>query len=137
MLLANPSPPPLCVFIRSGDYDALHEAFAVVAAAIALDRKVEVFASWWALERLVKGKLDEPDMVRHDVAAVMESRGHPSVRALIAHARATGNVSIFACSGSMSALGLTTQEVAPAVDSVLGWSAILARTQRSTERFFF
>ena len=126
---------PVTVFFHSGGYDAVHQGLSIAASATSLGREVELYFFWWALERLVKGPLDEPDL-REDVADQMERRGVPTLRQLLEVVRGSGKARLFACSGSLAALGITPGAVEPVVDQVVGWTTILQRTAGVTDRFF-
>jgi peroxiredoxin family protein len=126
---------PVAVFLNSGAYDAVHQGLAIAASATSLGREVELYFFWWALERLVKGRLESPD-VREDVADEMERRGVPTIRQLLEVVRGSGKAKLFACSGSIASLGLKPTEVEPAVDQIVGWTTILKRTAGVTDRFF-
>jgi|APLak6261679142_1056127.scaffolds.fasta_scaffold00315_15 peroxiredoxin family protein len=126
---------PVCIFLHRGEYDAVHQGLSIAASAAAMGRDVELYFFWWALERLVRGKLDEPDLERDDVNATMELRGVPTLRQLLDVVRDSGQAKIFACSGSMASLGLLPPEVEPKVDALIGWTAILQRTAGATDRF--
>jgi peroxiredoxin family protein len=126
---------PVCIFLHGGSYDAVHQGLSIAVAAAAMDRKVELYFFWWALERLVRGNLDEPDLERDDVNATMELRGIPTLRQLLDVVRDSGQATLFACTGSMAAVGLTPPDVEPKVDVLIGWTAILQRTAGVTDRF--
>ena len=126
---------PVCIFLHRGEYDAVHQGVSIAAAATALGRKVELYFFWWALERLAKDTLDEPDLERDDVNATMELRGVPTIRQLLDVERDSGNATLFACTGSMASIGLTPPDVEPKVDALIGWTAILQRTAGVTDRF--
>jgi peroxiredoxin family protein len=127
----------LAIFLHSGDYDRLHQGLSIAAAGAALGRRVEVYFFWWALERILTDRLDEPDFPdREEIAARFEGRGLPTLRALLAHLRASGQVTLVACSGSLAAIGRTPAEAEGRVDTLLGWTAILARTAGVTDRFY-
>jgi peroxiredoxin family protein len=126
---------PVVIFLRRGEYDAVHQGLAIAAAAVAMGRRVELYFFWWALERLVRGNLDEPDLERDDVAATMELRNIPTLRQLLDVVRDSGLGTVLACSGSMAAIGLTPPDVEPRVDALIGWTAILQRTAGATDRF--
>lgn len=125
----------MTVFLNSGAYDSVHQGLAIAAAAISSGREVELYFFWWALERLVRGKLDEPD-VREDVADEMERRGVPTLSQLLEVVRTSGKARLYACSGSMAALGITAAAVEKSVDQIVGWTTILQRTAGLTDRFF-
>jgi peroxiredoxin family protein len=126
---------PVTVFLHSGAYDSVHQGLSIAASAASLGREVELFFFWWALERLVKGPLDVPDL-REDVADEMERRGVPTLRQLLEVVRGSGKARLFACSGSMASLGLKPGDVEQSVDQVVGWTTILQRTAGVTDRFF-
>ncbi len=127
---------PVCVFLHRGDYDAVHQGLSVAVAASAIQRPVEVYFFWWALERLVRDQLDEPDLDRDDVNATMELRGVPTIRQLLNILRDAPSAKTFACTGSMAALGLLPPDVEPKVDQLIGWTGILQRTAGVTDRYY-
>ena len=126
---------PVCIFLHRGEYDAVHQGLSIAASAAAMGRKVELYFFWWALERLARGNLDEPDLERDDVNATMELRGVPTIRHLLDVVRDSGQATLFACTGSMASIGLTPPDVEPKVDLLIGWTAILQRTAGVTDRF--
>jgi peroxiredoxin family protein len=127
---------PVVIFLHRGEYDVVHQGLAIAAAAVSLGRRVELYFFWWALERLVRGSLDEPDLERDDVNATMELRGVPTARQLLDLVRDSGLGAVYACSGSMAAIGLTPPDVEPRVDALIGWTSILQRTAGVVDRFY-
>ncbi|MBK7863342.1 MAG: hypothetical protein IPJ65_33030 [Archangiaceae bacterium] len=125
---------PVVIFLHAGEYDRVHQGLSIAAAATAAGRPAELYFSWWALERLAADRLDEADL-REDVAESMERRQVPTLRALLGHVRESGLARLYACSGSLHALGLNPSAVEGRVDALLGWSAILKRTAGKTDRF--
>ncbi len=129
----------VAVFLHSGEYARMHQGLSIAAAAAAGGREVMVFFFWWALERLVAGRLDEPDFgetgERASAADRFESRGLPTLRALLQHVRESGKCRLYACSGSLAAVAERPDAVERAVDQVVGWSTILELTAGVTDRF--
>ncbi|WP_426753565.1 hypothetical protein [Myxococcus sp. Y35] len=133
------SAPPthVVVFLHSGDYDRVHQGLSIAAAAVASGRKAEVYLFWWALERFLDGRLDEPDfMGRDDVSDRFEARGMPTLRALLAHLVDSGLFTLAGCTGSLGALGAESRADASGISLWLGWSAILQRTAGVSDRFY-
>ena len=114
----------------------MHLALSASLAAVSMGRKVELFFFWFALERLAKGKLDEPD-IRPEIADAMEKRQVPTLRELYKQVRDSGLSTLFACSGSLAALGLLPPDIEPHVDALIGWASILQRTHGATDRLSF
>lgn len=126
----------VCIFLHRGEYHAVHQGLSIAAAAAAMGKEVELYFFWFALERLVRGRTEEPDLERDDVNATMELRGVPTIQQLLGVVRDSGRAKLYACTGSMAALGLTPPDVEPHVDGLVGWTAILQRTDGVADRFF-
>jgi peroxiredoxin family protein len=116
----------------------VHQGLAIGAAAAALGKQVELYFFWWALERLLDGRLGEPDFspARPDVSDRFEAKGLPTAKELLAHLRASGQCLVVACTGSLAALGRDAASAGPHVDMVLGWAGILQRTAGVVDRFY-
>lgn len=130
--------PPLLVIFHSGDYDRLHHGLSIAAAAVAMERPVELVFVWWALDRLLDDRLDAPDLGedREEVADRFEARNLPTLRTLLDHLTGSGLCTRIGCTGSLAILGREPEAPeAPHVDLWLGWSAILQRTAGITDRF--
>lgn len=132
------SPPGLAIFLHSGDYDRVHQGLAIAASAAAAGRTVDVFLFWWALERVLQGKLDEPDFGPEREATVhrFEARRLPTLRELFLHLRELGGCRVHACSGSLAAVADEPGNLGPLVNDVVGWSTILKLTAGITDRFY-
>ena len=127
----------VAIFCQRGEYEALHTACSVAAAAASAGKQVELYVSWWALDRVARGDLDAPRFADDDTEARFEARQFPTIRELLGHARAAGDVRLYACSASAELLGLKPQLTTENFSEILGWHAVLARTATVTERFFF
>ena len=127
----------LAVFLHSGDYDRVQQGLSIAVSGAAAGRPVDVFFFWWALDRLIRDDLDAPDFGpgREEVAEEFTEKGFPTIRQLLAAAKATEAVRLHACSGSLAILGKTPLAVEGKVDEVVGWAAILERTAGVTDRF--
>lgn len=135
--MSPPAPSKVVVFLHSGEYDRVHQGLSIAASAVASGRRAEVYLFWWALERFLKGALDEPDLPgREDVADRFESRGMPTLRVLLEHLADSGLCTLAGCTGSLGALGGESATAQSGIDVWLGWSAILQRTAGVTDRFY-
>ncbi|MDQ3265598.1 MAG: hypothetical protein M3Y59_18390 [Myxococcota bacterium] len=129
---------PVAVFLHSGDYDRMHQGLSIAVAAASLGRHTDLFLFWWALERLIRGALDEPDFPEQhaDTQRRFETRGMPTLRQLLQAARESGLCTIYACSGSLTAVAATPEAVRASVDQVVGWTTILKLTANVTDRYY-
>jgi peroxiredoxin family protein len=132
------SPGKVAVFLHSGDYDRVHQGLSIAAAAVASGRRAEVYLFWWALERFLQDRLDEPDFPsgREDVADRFETRRMPTLRALLEHLRESGLCTVHGCTGSLAALGGEAVADRRTIDGWVGWAAILQRTAGVVDRFY-
>ena len=126
------------IFLHSGDYDRMHQALSIAASAVAQNRPVQLFLFWWALERLIADRLDEPDFSppREDVVERFESRKLPTLRDLLNHVREAGGCTLYACSGSLEAVDVERARIESAVNPVVGWTSILSLTEGVVDRFY-
>lgn len=135
--MSTPPSPKVVVFLHGGDYDRVHQGLSIAAAATAAGRRAEVYLFWWALERFLRGDLDEPDFAgRADITDRFESRGMPTLRALLEHLTESGLFTLAGCTGSLGALGGEPETAKSGIELWLGWSAILQRTAGVTDRFY-
>jgi peroxiredoxin family protein len=128
----------IAVFLHDGSYDRVHQGLAIAASAVATGRRVDVFLFWWALERIAQDRLDEPDFGpgREEVADRFEAQKLPTLRVLLSHLRESGGCSLYACSGSLAALGLRPPDIEDRVDALVGWATILQLTSGVVDRFY-
>lgn len=137
----NPSLPRVAIFLHAGEYDRMHQGLSIAATAVAMGRRADVFFFWWALDRLVQGHLDEPDLdglgpAGERAADRFEARGMPTLRALLDHLRASGLCTLYACSASAALVTRGPEQVTVCVDQLVGWSTILQITAGVTDRFY-
>ena len=128
----------LAIFLHSGDYDRVHQGLSIAAAGAASGREVDVFFFWWALDRLIRDDLDQASFgpERAELAEEFTDRGFPTLRQLLEAGRSTGNLKLYACSGSLAIIGRNAGAVQGKVDELIGWSTILDRTAGVTDRFY-
>lgn len=129
---------PVAVFLHSGDYDRVHQGLSIAVAATTLGRRADIFLFWWALERLSRGAIDEPDFPPQyaDVERRFETRSMPTIRELLAAARETELCTLYACTGSLAAVVATPDAVRASVDQVVGWTTILKLTANVVDRYY-
>jgi len=128
----------VALFLHDGAWDRMHQGLSIAASAVAVGRTVEVYLFWWALERVAQDRLDEPDFGpgREEVADRVEALGLPTLRQLLEHLEASGLCALYACTGSMAALGLRPPDLEGRIERLVGWTTILQQTAGVTDRFY-
>jgi peroxiredoxin family protein len=132
------APAQLVVFLHAGEYDRVHQGLAIAAAAAASGKRVDVYLFWWALERFLADRLDDPDFPAEHAEAAdrFERRGMPTLRALISHLRDSGLCAFYACTGSLAVVEEGSPPSPPWLAGWMGWATILERTQGIADRFY-
>jgi peroxiredoxin family protein len=121
---------PLNVVLFSGTDDRLQAAAVLIAGAAALDRPVNVFLQYWALDAFRADRIQR----NHGLAPEAGPEGRKAVDDLAREGQATwastlrqakdlGGVDIEACSLSMDLLHLEQADLDPLVDGVEGVTA--------------
>jgi len=116
--------------VFSGTDDKLQALAVMSAGAAALEKKVNIFLQYWALDAFSKARIDQD----HGLAPEAGAEGRAKVDALakagqaswmdtLRMARELGGIDIQACSLSMDLLGLEESDLDPLVDGVEGVTA--------------
>ncbi len=120
----------LNLVVFSGTDDKLQAVAVLAAGAAALDKPVNLFLQYWALDAFTKAKIDRD----HGLAPEAGVEGRAAVDALakagqapwaetLRQAKELGTVDIQACSLSMDLLHLEESDLDPLVDGVEGVTA--------------
>lgn len=136
----GPAARKVVIFLQSADYALVHQGLSIAAAATAAGRPVELYFSWWALERLLDDRLDEPDFGpgREAVERRFELRQMPSLRQLLELNRESGLCTAYACTASLGVLQEPSQAPRGSFSAWLqwvGWSSVLRLTEGVADRF--
>ncbi len=116
--------PTLSLVLFSGTDDKLQAAAVLAVGAAAMERKVNVFLQYWALDcfradRVLKDHGVCPEAGETGLRA-MQDQGKTHWSELLRQARVIGDVHIYACSDSMEMFHLTQDDLDPMVDGIWG-----------------
>lgn len=120
----------LSLVLFSGTADKLHAAATLAAGAAAMDRPVNILLQYWALDAFRLDRVDENHGLAWDATADGASRpvrGTKSINWLetFRMAKELGEMTIYACSGSLDVLGLDLKGLDPIVDTEGGIATFL------------
>lgn len=114
----------LSLVLFSGTDDKLQAAAVLTVGAAAMERKVNVFLQYWALDAFRANRI----LKDHGIAPEAGVDGHRAMQAqgkthwseLLRQAKGIGDVRIFACSDSLEMFQLTQNDLDPLVDGIWG-----------------
>jgi peroxiredoxin family protein len=120
----------LNLVLFSGTQDKLHAAATLAVGAVAMDRPVNVLLMYWALDAFRADRIEKDHGLAYDAARPrfsepVEHVGDIEWLETFRQAKALGEVSILACSGSLDVLGLDVSALDPLVDSTGGIATFL------------
>jgi len=114
----------LSLVLFSGTDDKLQAAAVLAVGAAAMERKVNIFLQYWALDafradRVLKDHGVSPE-AGEDGLRAMQDQGKTHWSELFRQAKVIGDVQIRACSDSMEMFHLTLDNLDPMVDEIWG-----------------
>lgn len=114
----------LSLVLFSGTDDKLQAAAVLAVGAAAMERKVNVFLQYWALDsfradRVVKDHGVAPEAGEAGLRA-MQEQGKTHWSELFRQAKDLGDVRIYACADSIEMFHLTRDDLDPLVDGIWG-----------------
>jgi peroxiredoxin family protein len=134
--------PKFVIFAHSGTYDRLYQMGTIAATAAAMGNDVILILFFKALEKFVKGDMEQPDLsedFKEDGAFVFEriKKANPnSIEEMLQMVRELGKLKIYACTANVSFMGLAEEEVLKKVDEVLGLPTILKLTSDARTKIY-
>ncbi len=147
--MSQPSHQPrtneIALIASRGDYPTFYEVTSLATAYGALGKEVHILLAWGALNRVVKGTLDDFEVdttegydkeVLAELNEQAESGKLPGQARLLKDLREMGLVKVYACSGSTAHLGLDRTKVQEAVDDIVGITAFISDMEQA-ERLIF
>jgi peroxiredoxin family protein len=121
----------LALIVHSGTIDKLYCAFILGSTAAAMDMEVHLYFTFWGLNMLKKGALEQAGLpstykqYEDMLKTKLKEMNYPTLYDLIKRMKATGNVTIYACSPTMEMFGVTKDTLIPEVDQIAGATVFL------------
>ena len=126
-----PEKKKLVMIVHSGTIDKLYSAFILGSTAATLDMEVHFYFTFWGLNMLKKGALEKaglPDTYKQYeemLKTKLKDMKYPTLSDMLKRMKATGNVTIYACSPTMELFGVTKDTLIPEVDQIAGAATFL------------
>jgi len=111
----------ISIIVHSGEWDRIYHAFSIASTYSALDKKVRVFLTYWAIESVARKKFDCGSREKNEKIRKGVSEGKiKSIDEIVKLGKEFGNLEVIVCSGSMEVLGIREEELPEWVDRVGG-----------------
>ena len=121
----------IAIIVHSGTIDQLFSAFILGSTAVAMDWEAHLYFTFWGLTMLKKGEMDKaglPATYKHmeeHLKKKLSEMNYPTPYEMLKRMKASGKLTLYACTPSMEMLGITKEDLIPEVDSLAGAATFL------------
>jgi peroxiredoxin family protein len=121
----------LALIIHSGTLDKLYCAFILGSTATSMDMEVHMYFTFWGLNALVKGGLDKAGLpsdykqMEEPMKKKLKEMRYPTPYDMLKRMKASGLLTIYACTPTMEMFGIKNESFIPEVDKLAGASTFL------------
>lgn len=121
----------MAIIVHSGSLDKLYPVFMLSSTGGAMDIEVHLFFTFWGMEALKKGGLENAKLpgVMSLGTGMMKGKIRdakvPTLTSLLEMCRETDNVKLYACSTTMEIMGVKKEDLIPEVDEIVGAATFL------------
>lgn len=126
-----PEKKKMVIIVHSGTADKLFCAFTLASTAASMDIDTHLYFTFWGLNMLKKGAMDQAGLpatykqYEEMMKTKLKEMNYPSLYETLKRMKATGNVTIYACSPTMEMFGVTKDALIPEVDKIAGAAAFI------------
>jgi len=121
----------LAIIVQGGTLDKLYCVFILGSTAVSMDMEVHLYFTFRGLNALVKGGMDKaglPSDYKHMEEPMKEAikrMKYPSPYEMLKRMKASGLLTIYACTPTMEMFGIKKESLIPEVDKLAGASTFL------------
>jgi len=121
----------LAIVVHSGTIDKLYCVFILGSTATAMDMEVHLYFTFWGLNMLVKGALDKAGLpsdykqMEEPMQQALKRMKYPTPYEMLKRMKASGLLTIYACTPTMEMFGVKKEMLIPEVDKLAGASTFL------------
>ena len=121
----------LALIIQSGTLDKLFCAFNLGSTATSMDWEVHLYFTFWGLNALVKGGLDKAGLpndykqMEEPMKKKWKEMKYPTPYEMLKRMKASGLLTIYACTPTMEMFGIKKESLIPEVDKLAGAATFL------------
>ncbi|MEM2961260.1 MAG: DsrE/DsrF/DrsH-like family protein [Candidatus Bathyarchaeia archaeon] len=131
----------ISIIVASEKLDKIFPAVTLATTAAIMGWESEIFFTFWGLLALKRGH--EPKEVssdykvyEDDLRKALSSGAMPSWLEVLKQGKKTGRLKVYACSTTMSLLGVKTENLVEHVDEIVGAASFLSKAKDSDINLF-
>ena len=121
----------LAIIVHSGTIDQLLCAFILGSTAVSMDWEAHLYFTFWGLTMLKKGEMEKaglPTTYKHlekQFQKKLEAMNYPTPYEMLKRMKASGKLTLYACTPSMEMFDIKKEDLIPEVDSLAGAATFL------------
>jgi len=121
----------IAIIVHGGTIDQILCAFILGSTAVALDWEAHLYFTFWGLTMLKKGEMDKaglPATYKHleeHLRTKLKAMNYPTPYEMLKRMKATGKLTIYACTPSMEMFDIKREDLIPEVDTLAGAATFL------------
>lgn len=121
----------LALIVHGGTLDKLLSAFILASTAATLDFEVYLYFTFWGLMMLKKGEMEKaglPATYKHmeeQLREKLKAMNYPTPYEMLRRLKASGRMTLYACTPTMEMFGITREDLIPEVDKLAGAATFL------------
>ena len=121
----------LTIIVESGTLDKLYCAFIMSSTAVAMDWEVHLYFTFWGLRMLRIGEMEKVgvDATNKELEEGLKKRladmKYPTPYEMLKQIKASGRLTIYACTPTMSMFNIRREDLIPEVDKLAGAAQML------------
>ena len=121
----------LAIIVHSGTLDQLLCAFILGSTSVSMDTEVHLYFTFWGLNAIKKGGLENLGLsstyadLEEDLKAKLKEMNYPTPYEMLKRMKASGKVTLYACTPTMEMFNVKREDLIPEVDSLAGAATFL------------
>jgi peroxiredoxin family protein len=121
----------MAIIAHSSTMDKLYPVLMLASAGGAMDVETHIFFTFWGLDALKKGGLENatlPGVMRLGTRMMngrIKDAKVPTLPELLKMSKEMGNLKLYACSTTMELMKVKEEELIPEVDDIVGAAAFM------------
>ena len=128
----------LNIIVMNGTVDKLLAMSTIVSGAVAMDKQINLFVTFWGLMAFRKGAWQDPQQQKLPaeyqeyapmMQQAMQNMGVKPWMMTLQTAKELGNVSVYACSMTKDLFGMTMDDLEDVVDDEKGVAGFIADSE--------